>query len=58
MAESLMDRALLESTETERVFRAMPDLNVVKLGGQSIIDRGSSVVLPLLGEVVAARADH
>jgi len=58
MAESLMDRALLESTETERVFRAMPDLNVVKLGGQSIIDRGSSVVLPLLDEVVAARADH
>jgi molybdenum storage protein len=58
MAESLMDRALLESTETESVFRAMPDLNVVKLGGQSIIDCGSSVVLPLLDEIVAARADH
>jgi molybdenum storage protein len=58
MAESLMDRALLESTETERVFRAMPDLNVVKLGGQSVIDRRSSVVLPLLDEIAAARADH
>jgi molybdenum storage protein len=58
MAESLMDRALLESTETERVFRAMPDLNVVKLGGQSIIDRGRQVVLPLLDEIVNARADH
>ncbi len=58
MAESLMDRALLESTESERVFRAMPDLNVVKLGGQSVIDRGSAVVLPLLEEIAAARADH
>jgi molybdenum storage protein len=58
MAESLMDRALQERTETEMVFRALPDLNVVKLGGQSIIDRGRQVVLPLVDEIVAARADH
>ena len=58
MAESLMDRALLERTETEAVFRALPDLEVIKLGGQSIIDRGAQVVLPLLDEIVAARADH
>jgi molybdenum storage protein len=58
MAESLMDKALQESTEAETVFRPLPDLNVVKLGGQSIIDRGSQVVLPLLDEIVAARADH
>ena len=58
MAESLMDKALQESTETEKVFRPLPDLNVIKLGGQSIIDRGSQVVLPLLDEIVAARADH
>jgi molybdenum storage protein len=58
MAESLMDKALLDSTETEAVFRALPDLNVIKLGGQSIIDRGSQVVLPLLDEIIAARAKH
>jgi molybdenum storage protein len=58
MAESLMDKALLDSTETEMVFRALPDLNIIKLGGQSIIDRGRQVVLPLLDEIVAARADH
>ena len=57
MAESLMDKALLESTETETVFRPLPDLNVIKLGGQSIIDRGRRVVLPLLDEIIAARAD-
>jgi molybdenum storage protein len=58
MAESLMDKALLDQTETEQVFRPLPDLNVIKLGGQSIIDRGSRVVLPLLDEIVAARAEH
>ena len=57
MAESLMDKTLLASTETEQVFRPLPDLNIIKLGGQSIIDRGRSVVLPLLDEIVAARPD-
>ena len=58
MAESLMDKTLLENTEADVVFRPMPDLNVIKLGGQSIIDRGSAVVLPLIKEIVAARAEH
>jgi molybdenum storage protein len=58
MAESLMDKGLLESTEIREVFRALPDLNVVKLGGQSIIDRGAEVVMPLVQEIVAARGDH
>jgi molybdenum storage protein len=58
MAESLMDRSLLDSTETESVFRLMPDLSVIKLGGQSIIDRGAQVVLPLIDEIVAARPQH
>jgi molybdenum storage protein len=58
MAESLMDRALQESTKAEQVFRALPELNVLKLGGQSIIDRGREVVLPLLDEIVAARKEH
>ncbi|OQB28191.1 MAG: Molybdenum storage protein subunit beta [Chloroflexi bacterium ADurb.Bin180] len=58
MAESLMDKALLEKTETENIFRPLPELNVIKLGGQSIIDRGAQVVLPLIAEIVAARAKH
>jgi molybdenum storage protein len=58
MAESLMDKTLLRGTEAEAVFRPLPDLNVVKLGGQSIIDRGRDVVLPLLEEIVAARAEQ
>jgi len=58
MAESLMDKALLQSTETEHVFRPLPELSIIKLGGQSILDRGSKVVLPLLEEIVAARSSH
>jgi molybdenum storage protein len=58
MAESLMDKRLLEGTETAQVFRPLPNLNVVKLGGQSIIDRGRRAVLPLVSELVAARPDH
>ncbi len=58
MAESLMDKGLLQSTETDTVFRPLPELNVIKLGGQSIIDRGRSLVLPLLDEIVAARPTY
>ena len=58
MAESLMDKKLLESTGKGAVFCALPDLNVIKLGGQSIIDRGSNVLLPLVEEIVAACEDH
>ncbi len=58
MAESLMDKGLLERTEADQVFRPLPELNVVKLGGQSIIDRGAKVVLPLIEEIAAARREY
>ena len=58
MAESLMDKSLLASTETAQVFRPLPNLNVIKLGGQSIIDRGRAALLPILDEIVAARAGN
>lgn len=55
MAESLMDKSLLASTTAGPVFRPLPNLNVVKLGGQSIIDRGRAALLPILEEIVSAR---
>jgi len=58
MAESLMDKALLDRTDVGPVFRPLPDLSVVKLGGQSIIDRGRAALLPILEEIVAARLEH
>ena len=58
MGESLMRRQLLEETETDAVFQPLPNLQVVKLGGQSVIDRGRAVVLPLVEELAAARKEY
>jgi molybdenum storage protein len=58
MGESLMHRRLLQETEAGAVFQPLPELEVIKLGGQSIIDRGRAVVLPLLEELVAARQER
>jgi molybdenum storage protein len=58
MGESMMDKSLLASTDTGPVYRLMPDLIVVKVGGQSIIDRGRVALLPILDELVEARQTH
>ena len=60
MGESLMRQGLLADTDLPagQVYRPLPDLNVVKIGGQSIIDRGRKVLMPILDEIVAARAAH
>jgi molybdenum storage protein len=58
MGESMMDKSLLASTDTGPVYRLMPDLVVVKVGGQSIIDRGRAALLPILDELVEARQAH
>ena len=36
----------------------MPDVKVIKVGGQSVLDRGRSAVFPLLDEIVAAKKKH
>lgn len=58
MGESMMDKSLLASTDTGTIHRLMPDLVVVKIGGQSIIDRGRVALLPILDELVEARQSH
>jgi molybdenum storage protein len=39
-----------------RPIQVMPDVRVVKIGGQSIMDRGRAALFPILEEIVAARA--
>ena len=58
MGESLMDKSLLAQTDTGPIYRPMPDLTVVKVGGQSIIDRGREALLPVLDELVEARQSN
>jgi molybdenum storage protein len=55
---SLTDEALLAETDAQPVLPILPDANVVKIGGQSFIDRGRAAVFPLLDELVANLARH
>lgn len=42
-------------TGAYRPTPVMPDVKVVKIGGQSILDRGREAIFPILEEIVAAR---
>ena len=57
MRESLVDKTLIARTESA-VSPILPDVNVIQIGGRSIIDRGRSALLPLLEEIVANQAEH
>jgi len=58
VAGSLTDDELLRATGESPAFAILPDANVIKIGGQSIIDRGRSAVFPLIEEVVEALPQH
>lgn len=58
MQRSLTDTKLLEAADAAADFRILPDATVIKIGGQSIIDRGRTAVYPLVDEIVAARQHH
>ena len=36
----------------------MPDVKVLKIGGQSVMDRGRSALFPILDELVVAKDQH
>ncbi|MDR3514685.1 MAG: uridine kinase [Azospirillaceae bacterium] len=55
---SLTDAQLQAAAEAAADFRIQPDATVIKIGGQSVIDRGRAAVYPLVDEIVAARKDH
>jgi molybdenum storage protein len=55
---SLTDAALMKATEATPDFPILPWVNVVKIGGQSIMDRGRSAVGPVVDEIVANLKRH
>jgi molybdenum storage protein len=57
MRESLMDKTLIAGTEAP-VRAILPNLNVIQIGGLSIMDRGHTAVLPLLDEIVANQTKY
>jgi molybdenum storage protein len=55
---SLSDREIQRATEATPNFAILPWVNVVKIGGQSIMDRGRSAVGPVVDEIVANLSRH
>ncbi|QGM46014.1 uridine kinase [Methylocystis heyeri] len=58
MQRSLSDARLLAAAAEAADFRILPDATVIKIGGQSLIDRGRAAVYPLVDEIVSVRKDH
>src|SRR5208337_1178741 len=48
----------LEAGAEAEDFRILPDATMIKIGGQSIIDRGRAGLYPLVDEIVAAWKNH
>ncbi len=55
---SLSDPELMRESATGKVERILPTANVVKIGGQSLIDRGRKAVFPVLDEIAANLPKH
>ncbi len=55
---SLTDDELLAETRGPSIINILPDANVLKIGGQSIIDRGRAAVFPLVDEIAANLKSH
>src|SRR5215204_4577947 len=48
---NLTDQELLARTDNNSLVQILPDANVIKIGGQSLIDRGRTAVFPLIEEI-------
>ena len=57
MRESLVDKKLIAGEESP-VRAILPNLNVIQIGGLSIMDRGHTALMPLLEEIVRNQDEH
>lgn len=55
---SLSDMNVLQQTGQEPPLPILPNANVLKVGGQSFIDRGRAAVFPLIDEIVENLGRH
>jgi molybdenum storage protein len=55
---SATDEQAMASLDTQSVIQILPDANVIKVGGQSFIDRGREAVFPLIEEIVENLPQH
>jgi len=57
MRQTLLDRELVKAIDRP-VIRLLPWLNVVALGGRSIVDGGAGTLGPVVEELRGALAEH
>jgi len=58
MRESLVSKKLIAETDKKEVRRMVPDVNMVSIGGQSIMDRGRDAILPIVDEIAKLKESH
>jgi molybdenum storage protein len=58
MGESLVSKSFIEELEVAPQQRLFPDVNILKIGGQSICDRGIRAVPAIIKEIVANKEKH
>jgi molybdenum storage protein len=58
LSRSLSDIELMQASDAAPDYAILPDVSVLKIGGQSLIDRGRSAVHPLVEELVDVKASH
>jgi molybdenum storage protein len=58
MGASPTDETQMGLLDRQPVIQILPDANVIKIGGQSFIDRGRAAVFPLIDEVVENLPRH
>ncbi|MDQ1491620.1 MAG: molybdenum storage protein [Actinomycetota bacterium] len=56
--QTLLDRDLIRPVTDRPPIRLLPWLNVIKIGGRSIMDRGREAILPLVDELRRALPEH
>jgi len=58
LSGSATDEQEMARLDTQPVIQILPDANVIKVGGQSFIDRGREAVFPLIDEIVENLPKH
>src|SRR5262245_61601523 len=56
--QTLLDRDLTNPVAGARPIRLLPWVQVVKMGGRSIMDRGHEAILPIVDELRALLPEH
>lgn len=57
MGESLVSKSLMDDIKLSPQKRIFPDLNILKVGGQSICDRGAKALPKIIEEIVENKSE-